>query len=106
MYHRRSLINRINRLHRCVRVIYIDKHSNIQKLLGQGGSVSVHTRTLETHAIKIYKVSKDTAPKIFGDFFNSRPFTYYSLHYQSDFSRPLVNSVLNGIGTISYLRSK
>lgn len=54
----------------------------------------------------MYEIYKDVAPKIFVDFFNSRPFTNYSLRYQSGFSRPLVNSVLSGIETISYLRSK
>ena len=46
-----SLNNKINRLYRCGRVIYIDKHSNVQRLLGQDRSVSVHTHNLQTHAI-------------------------------------------------------
>ena len=46
-----SLNNKINRLYRGDRVIYIDKHSNIQRLLGQDRSVSVHTHNLQTDAI-------------------------------------------------------
>ena len=106
MYLARSLNNRISKRHTCVRVICNDKQSNIQRLLDQDGSVTIHTRNLQTHSIKMYEIYKDVALKIFVDFFNSRPFTNYSLRYQSGFSRPLVNSVLSGIETISYLRSK
>ena len=43
MFHSRSLNNKINRHHeRCLRIIYNDKYSNLEKLLNKDNSVSLH----------------------------------------------------------------
>ena len=98
MCHSRTLNNKINRLHEtCLRIVYNDKFSSFQNLLDQDRSISVHTRNLQTLAIEMYKVSKGIAPKIFAD---------YDLRYQSEFSRPMVKLVFNGMETISYLGSR
>ena len=63
----------------------------------------MYTRNLQTLAIEIYKVSKGIAPKIFADIFSCNSRANYNLRYESEFSRPLVKSVLNGTETMSYL---
>ena len=47
MSRRRSLNNKINRLHeRCLRIIYNDKQSNFKKLLVKDNSVSMHHQNI------------------------------------------------------------
>ena len=58
---------------------------------------------LQARAIEVYKVSKGIARKIFGDIFSSNSRANYDLHYQSEFSIPLVKPIFNGAETISYL---
>ena len=59
--HSRTLNNRINKLHeRCLHVIYNDKKSTFQKLLGKDKSVSIHNRNLQVLATEMYKVTKVT----------------------------------------------
>ena len=48
-------------------------------------------------------MSKVIAPKIFADIFSYNSRANYDLRYQSEFSRPLVESVFDGIESISYL---
>ena len=102
--HSRTLNNKINRLNkRCLRILYNDKGSSFQNLLDQEKPVSVHTRTLQVRAIKMYKVSKGIVPKIFADIFSSDSCANYDRRYQSEFSRLLIKSVFNETKTISYL---
>ena len=63
----------------------------------------MHTRNLQTLAIEMYEVSKSIPPKIFVDIFSRNSCANYNLHYQSEFSRPLVKLAFNGTETISYL---
>ena len=100
MCHSRTLNNKINRLHEtCLRIVYNDKFSSFQNLLDQDRSISVHTRNLQTLAIEMYKVSKGIAPKIFADIFRCSSLANYDLRYQSEFSRPMVKLVFNGMET-------
>ena len=81
MCHSRTLNNKINRFHeRCLRIDYNDKLSSFQNLLDQDKSVSLHTRrNVQTLAIKMYKVSKGIAPKIFADIFSCNSRANYDL---------------------------
>ena len=41
--------NKINRLHeKCLRIVYSDKTSSFEELLEKDGSVTIHTRNLES----------------------------------------------------------
>ena len=86
MCHRRTLNNKINRLHeRYHRIAYNDKLSSFQNLIDQDSSVSVQTSNLQTLAIEMYKVSKGIAPKIFADIFSCNSRANYDLRYQFEF---------------------
>ena len=51
--------NKINRLHeRCLRIIYNDKVSTFEQLLGKDSSVSIHARNLCFLAVEMFKVIK------------------------------------------------
>ena len=52
MFHSCSLNKKIYELHeRCLRIIYNDKHSNFEKLLNKGNSVSIHHKNMHALAI-------------------------------------------------------
>ena len=97
MCHSRTLNDKINR------IVNNNKRSSSQNLLSRDWSVSVHTRNLQKLALEMYKVSRGIVTKILADIFSSNSRVNYDLHYQSEFSRPLVKSVFNGTETISYL---
>ena len=57
MFHSRLINNKINRLHeRCLRRVYSDNQSTLEKLLEKDNTVSVHQRNLHFLATELYKV--------------------------------------------------
>ena len=65
MCHSHANNGKINRLHeRCLRVIYFDKQSSFETLLGKDGSVSVHNQNLQILATEMCKIKNDLAPLI------------------------------------------
>ena len=53
--HSRTMNNKINRLHeRCLRIVHSDKTSSFEKLLEKDGSVTIHTRNLQTLAAEMF----------------------------------------------------
>ena len=65
MCHSHANNGKINRLHeRCLRVIYSDKQSSFETLLGKDGSVSVHNQNLQILATEMCKIKNDLAPLI------------------------------------------
>ena len=65
MFNKRSLNNKINRLHeRCLRIIYNDKHSNFEELLNKDNSVSIHHNNVHALDIEMYKVANSMSPEI------------------------------------------
>ena len=51
MCHSCTMNNKINRLHeRCLHIVYSDNASSFEKLLEKDGSVTIHTRNLQTLA--------------------------------------------------------
>lgn len=56
-FHKRTLNNRINRIHeRVLKIVYRDKTSNCTELLQKDNVVTVHQRNLQVLATKAYKV--------------------------------------------------
>ena len=61
----RAMNNKINRLHeRCLCIVHSDKKSSFEKLLEKDGSVTIHTRNLQTIATEIFKIYKNLSPAI------------------------------------------
>ena len=82
MFHSRSLNNKIKR---CLRIIYNDKHSNFDVLLEKDNSVSIHHNNIHSLAIEMYKVANGISPEIMKDVFQIRNVSHYNLRYASTF---------------------
>ena len=94
MFYNRSLNNKINRLHeRCLRIIYIGKHSNFEEVLVKDSSVSIRHNNIHTLAIEMYKVANGMSPDIMNDIFKLRENTHYNLRHTSQFLVDLIQSV-------------
>ena len=105
--HSRALNNEIKIFHeRCFRIDCNDKCSIFQNVLDQDRYLLVHIYNLQTLVTEMYKVSKEIAPKTFSYIFSSNSRVSYDLRCQSEFSRPLEKSVVNGTKTVSYLDSR
>ena len=103
MCHSRTMNNKINRLHeRCLRIIYSDKTSSFEKLLEKDGSVTIHTRNLQTLATEMFKVYKNLSPAIIADIFHIRQ-NNYNLRHDSYLAIPNVKSVYHGTESLSNL---
>ena len=101
MNHKKSINNRINCLHeRALRLIYCDDTTSFQELLQRDNSVTIHQKNIQALAILMYKVVNNIAPNIVSDlcsFSNVK----YNLRSRSQFHQPSVNTVWNGLETIS-----
>ena len=93
--------NKINRLYeRCFRIVHSDKTSSFEKLLEKDGSVTIHTRNLQTLATEMFKVYKNLSPAIIADLFHVRQ-NNYNLRHDSYFAIPNVKSVHHGTESLS-----
>ena len=93
--------NKINRLHEmCLRIIYSEKTSSFEKLFEKDGSVTIHTRNLQTLAKEMFKVYKNLSPAIIGDLFHVRQ-NNYNLRHDSYFAIPNVKSVYHDMESLS-----
>ena len=62
-YHNSTYNNEINRLHeRWLRLIYNDKRSSFEDLLGKDNSVSIHHKNLQALATEMFKEDFATFP--------------------------------------------
>ena len=95
--------NKINRLHeRSLCIVHSDKTSSFEKLLEKDGSVTIHTRNLQTLATEMFKVYKNLSPAIIADLFHVRQ-NNYNLRHDSYFAIPNVKSVYHGTESLSNL---
>ena len=93
MCHSRTMNNKINRLHeRCLRIVLGDKTSSFKQLLEKDGSVTIHTRNLQSLTTETFKVYKNLSPAITVDLFHVRQ-NNYNLRHDSYFAIPNVKSV-------------
>ena len=83
---------------RFLRIIYNDKQSSFTELLNKDNSVSIHIRNIQRLAIEMVKFYNGLLRPLMNNIFN--------LRLVSEFSRPMVKSVYQGIESISYLRPK
>ena len=68
MCHSRRNNTKINNLHeRCLPLIYSNKKSSYEKLLGKDGSVPILHRNIQVLVTEMYKVKSGYTPKIFSD---------------------------------------
>ena len=92
MFCKRSINNRINRLHeRALRVVYNDYVNSFETLLSIDGSVTIHHRNIQRGAIEMYKIKNGLAPDFICDLFlkNEMP-------TRSDFVRPKIRTTAYG----------
>ena len=79
MCHSRRNNTKINNLHgRYLGLIYADKKSPYEELLGKDGSVSIHHKNIQAFATEAYKVKSGYTPKIFSDLFNQKEISPYN----------------------------
>ena len=72
MCHSRTMNNKINSLYeRCLCIVHSEKTSFFEKLLEKDGSVTIHTRNLQTLATEMFKVYKNLLPAIIADLFHA-----------------------------------
>ena len=70
MFHSRGLNNKINRIHeRTLRIIFNDKSSTFQELLGKDNSLTTQHRNIRALATEIYKVLYGYSPAILNEVF-------------------------------------
>ena len=100
----RTTNRKINRLHeRCLRITYNDKQSSFKVLLEKDSSVSIHDRKIQCLVAEMCKVSKGLSPPVVSNTFTHKTCHLYNLRHNSQFSRPLVRSVLLRTKSLSYL---
>ena len=103
MCHSRTMNNKINRLYeRCFRIVHSDKTSSFAKLLEKDGSVTRHTRNLQTLSTEMFKVYKNLSPAIIADLFHVRQ-NNYNLRHDPYFVISNVKSVYYGRESLSNL---
>ena len=84
MCHNRTNNNKINHLHeKCLCLIYNDKKSSFEDLLGKDGFVSLHHRNLRTFAIELFKVFKGLSPVTFAEAFPVKQQSQYNMRNYS-----------------------
>ena len=76
----RGLNNKINNLHkRALKIVYQGKKTNLQKLLQQDKSVSIHMKNLQHLATEICKLKNGHFTKIVKEVFVSQENEHYNL---------------------------
>ena len=97
--------NKINQLHEgCLRIIYNDKHSNLEELLVKDSLVSVYHINIHSLVIEMYKIVNGICPEIMNDIFQIINNTHYNLRYAPTFLGEPIHSVFNGGESRSYRR--
>ena len=91
---------------RCLQLIYSDKKSSFEELVGKDGSVSIHHRNIQALATEICQVKFGYTPSIFSDLFNQKEISPYNPRTHPEFRVPLARTVYHGNESISYLGPK
>ena len=78
----------------------------IHQILEKYNSVSIHQGNLPILAIEMFKVSNGLLPVLMNDIFKLKGEQTYNLRKLSQFYRPKINYVYNGIESVSLLGPK
>ena len=106
MFHNKDLNNEINSLHeRALRIKYSDKSSSIQDLLRKEISVSINHRNMKALVSEMFKAKNNIAPEVMKELFVPK-INLYDVRNNNSFQRRRVNSVWNGIESVSYVGPK
>ena len=64
MFHSSKLNNKINKLHeRCLRIVYSDNTSSLEKLLETDNFVSMHHRNIQVLATDLFEIVNGLSPE-------------------------------------------
>ena len=91
MFHNQALNNKINRLKRCLCVIYNDKSSTFNVFIEKEDSVSIHYRNIQALTIETFKVANGMPPVIMNEILQLREESHYNLHCTSNFTIPSIH---------------
>ena len=107
MCHSRGVNNRINNLHeRVLRIVYQDKNSDIETLLKNHKSVTIHLRNLHYLVTEIYKVKNNISAEIMRDVFHFQENENYILRSGTHLAFRNMRTALFGNETASNLGTK
>ena len=89
-----------------LRIIYYNKQSSFEELLGKVSRVSIYERNIQILATEMYKVSEGMLPPQITELFARRNELPYNLRHNAEFLQPFVSSVRCGTASIPYLGPK
>ena len=99
MFYSRKANSKINHVHeRSLRIVYKDNISSFEELLEKHKSFCIHHRTIQSLAIKPFKIKDNLCNRILCDNFETRNFDY-NLRSHIDFIRARVNTSSVGLSS-------
>ena len=106
MFVNRVTNRKVNRLHeQSLRILCKDDRSSYAELLQKDNSVTIHTRNIHKLATEMYKIKHNISPNYISDIF-PRSYSTYNLRLNSDFRKPVVNTVMWGSETLRNIGPK
>ena len=97
----------MNRLQEgCLKIMHNDTYSTFGEFVEKDNSITMPKRNLRFLATKMFKVLKGISPPIVDEIFNRNEGNIHNLRNPSDFSLPIVKTVLSALKTLSHLGSK
>ena len=102
MFHRRTLNNRINKLHeRALRLVYKDDEYTFEQLLDKDNTVTIHHRNLQKLATEMYKIQNNLSPKFMKEIFHKQ-IPSYSLRTEKIWESRNYRTVYWGTESLNY----
>ena len=83
LFYKRTLNNRINRIHKkALRIVYCDKTSNFIELQQKDNAVTVHQRNLQVLATEFCKLKMGLVPQLYKELFvfSTRAYNLISIY--------------------------
>ena len=98
----KSSNNEINRIHkRALRVLLDDYGSTFEELLQKRGEHTIHTRSLQTLLVEVYKCLTSKNPSFLWDLFERRP-TNYNLRIKDLVQLPSAKTVRYRLNSLRF----
>ena len=106
MFHSRKVNSKINHLQeRSLRIVYNDYITSFEDLLKKDDSFKIQHKNIQSLAIELFKIKKETANPILCDIFPLRSIDYH-LRSQTDFSVSAIITTHFDLNSLQYFASK